>query len=176
MKTIAVCVAILAIASAQFTFDAPTFIDAGLQGVLGWAYPQNFQTCRDNYETMLHAYVAFWETFDNFNYSTLQSSGQSFLGMYMASPRCYYGTNIVEVVTSEFSFAVLEAIFGVFDLGLLAWFLSEAYDIIVYYGSMVFDVWALYYDAMSVYQGTYDSATLGYIAAFFVRSIFHTSI
>lgn len=39
MKTIAVCFALLAISSAQFTFDGPSFIDAALQGVLGWAYP-----------------------------------------------------------------------------------------------------------------------------------------
>ena len=96
--------------------------------------------------------------------------------MYMAAPRCYYGTNIAEVAASSVVFVMLEEFFGIFNLGLLAWFVSEAYEIIIFYGSMIFDVWTLYYDALSVYQGNYNSATLGYIAAFFVRSTFHSSV
>lgn len=71
---------------------------------------------------------------------------------------------------------MLEDLLGLFDLGIFAWFASEAYELVVYYGSLVFDVWALYYDGLAVYQGTYTSATLGYIAAFFVRHMFFVSI
>lgn len=96
MKTIAICLALLVLATAETSsFNGPDFIDAGLQGVLGWAYPKNFQTCKNVLMPLVHQYVAFWESFENFSYGSLQAQGETFLSMYMASPRCQFGTSIV---------------------------------------------------------------------------------
>ncbi len=177
MKTFILCV-LLAVASAQtasFTFDPPSFIDATLQGTLGWAYPVNFQYCKANLVSMAESYVAFWETFENFSTDTLYSSGQSLVSSWMVSPRCYYATNIAAVFSSMIVFTTVSEVLEVLGLGVLGWFAEKGYEVIAYYGSLVFDAWTLYYDAMEVYNGSFDSTTLGYIAAFFIRGMFHST-
>ena len=50
------------------------------------------------------------------------------------------------------------------------------YQIAIYYGNMVFDIWALYGDVMSIFNGTYTQATIGYVLGFFVRNMFNPTM
>ena len=43
----------------------------------------------------------------------------------------------------------------------------------VYYGSMVFDLWLMYFDVTSIFKGWGEQATYGYILGFFVRNSFN---
>ena len=181
MKVFALCALLLVAASAtdavtNFTFDGPTFVDAMLQSTLGWAYPPSFQTCMTNLKTSAESYAAFWETFENFSYNTMMSSGQGIVTMWAASPRCYYATNIVATFGAGVAYVMVDEILSVLDLGILAWIAFAGYEVVAYYGSLVFDWAVLYMDAMQVFHGTYDSTTLGYIAGFFARGIFSSVI
>ena len=168
MKTIAVCVLLIAVSSA-FTFDSTLFLDGFLQGSAGWAFPKYATACLDKAQAMGMAYYNFWKTFSNFDSDTIASSGSAMVSQWAMAPRCYFTTNVPATVIQGLSFtAILSSTYQtlLYPFTFLA---AYAYYVVIVFGSVIFDLWVMVEDVMAVYNGNYNSTTIGYIGAFFVR-------
>ena len=93
----------------------------------------------------------------------------NFQNVWASSPRCYYATNVPAIIVQGFALGGL--IKSTYDTAFygLVYPLAYAYYVAVIYGSVLFDFWTFWTDALSVYNGSSNSTTLGYIAAFFAR-------
>ena len=104
-----------------------------------------------------------------FNSDTIYSSGASMLAEWTLAPRCYFTTNVPATVIQGLTLtSILEATYGSI-LYPFTYLFAYSYYIVIVFGSAIFDLWAFVEDAMATYQGSYDSTTIGYLAAFFVR-------
>ena len=74
------------------------------------------------------------------------------------------------MIVSTLLFDLIDVVPGFEYLSLA---IKWTYMIGVYYGSMVFDLWLMYFDVTSIFKGWGEQATYGYILGFFVRNSFN---
>lgn len=151
--------------------NSVTFWSAINQSLFGWAV--NYDHCKSKLHNYYNMYTHFYGSFIQMDPNYSISFGTQVVNEVMQSPRCYYGTSIATNIMSILMFDFIDIVTG-HDMILKASY--YAYEVVVYYGSMVFDVWALYLDVMSVFQGTYNNGTIGYILGFFVRNAFNPTM
>ena len=73
------------------------------------------------------------------------------------------------MIVSTLLFDLIDVVPGFEYLSLA---IKWTYMIGVYYGSMVFDLWLMYFDVTGIFDG-WDTATFGNILGFFVRYSFN---
>ena len=148
-----------------------TFWTALRESLFGWA--TDYSVCKHKLHNYYDVYTQFYSSFVYMDRNLLLSNGRVVVDELMQSPRCYYGTSISTSIMSILIFDFINALTS-HDAILKGTY--YAYMVVIYYGSMVFDIWALYLDIMEVFQGTYNNGTLGYILGFFARNAFNPTM
>ena len=91
------------------------------------------------------------------------------MSQWATAPRCYFTTNVPATVIQGITFtSLLRSTYNTL-LYPVTYLVAYAYYILIVFGSAMFDLWVFVEDAMTVYQGSYSSVTIGYLGAFFVR-------
>ena len=101
---------------------------------------------------------------------TIISKHSSLIEAYTASPRCYYFTSVPSVFVQGSVFRVIWLELYNTPLKFLLKPLIYAWSFIMILPFDIMDASALVLDIISVFKGSFTSATLGYLAGFVGRA------